>query len=185
MGHMKTLFDGISRQLAAAALAASLCSTLAAQTMPPDEPQADAAKEAGLSHHDRAFFRKAATAGAKEIAVSQAVMDNLTNTQVKAFAQTMVIDHTAVAGQLSTLADAKGVSLPPEDTSVTEAWSKKTGDVDAKYVKEMVSDHLDAVKLFEGASKSSDPDVAAFAQKILPTLQHHLMMAQDLAKTVN
>jgi putative membrane protein len=49
----------------------------------------------------------------------------------------------------------------------------------------MVSDHEDAVRLFERGSKSSDPDIAAFAQKTLPTLQHHLMMAQELAKTVN
>jgi len=49
----------------------------------------------------------------------------------------------------------------------------------------MVADHLGAVKLFENASKSDDPDIAAFAQKTLPTLQHHLMMAQDLAKTVD
>ncbi len=182
---MKTIPSGITRTFAAAALAASLCSAVMAQTTPPDQPPADAAKDAGLSHHERAFFRKAATAGAKEIAVSQAVMDKLLNTQVKAFAQTMVIDHTSVAEQLATLASAKGVTLPQQDTSVADEWSKKSGDVDAKYVKEMVSDHEGAVKLFEDASKSPDSDIAAFAQKTLPTLQHHLMMAQDLAKTVD
>ncbi len=180
-----TLLFGFARTFAAAALAASLCSAVVAQTTPPDQPPADAAKDAGLSHHDRAFFKKAATAGAKEIAVSQAVMDKLVNAQVKAFAQTMVTDHTNVAEQLSTLAAAKGVSLPTPDTSVGDDWSKKTGDVDSKYVKEMVSDHEGAVKLFENASKSTDADIAAFAQKTLPTLQHHLMMAQDLAKTVD
>jgi putative membrane protein len=182
---MKTLLFGIARPFAAAALAASLCSSVIAQTPPPDHPQGDAAADAGLSHHDRVFFKKAATAGAKEIAVSQAVMDNLLNMQVKAFAQTMVTDHTAVAKQLATLAAAKGVTLPPPDTSVADDWSKKTGDLDGKYVKEMVADHLGAVKLFENASKSADLDIAAFAQKTLPILQHHLMMAQDLAKTVN
>jgi putative membrane protein len=182
---MKTTLFGFTRQFAAAALAASLCSTLIAQTQPPDQPPVDAAKDAGLSHHDRGFFKKAATAGAKEIAVSQAVMDNLLNMQVKAFAQTMVTDHTSIAEQLATLAAAKGVMLPPPNPSVADDWSKKTGDLDGKYVKEMVSDHLGAVKLFENASKSADPDIAAFAQKTLPTLQHHLMMAQDLAKTVN
>jgi putative membrane protein len=182
---MKTILSGIPRQFAAALIAASLCSTVIAQTTPPAQPPADAAKDAGLSHHDRAFFKKAANAGAKEIAVSQAVMDNLLNMQVKAFAQTMVTDHTAVAEQLATLASAKGVTLPTPDASVAADWSKMTGDLDGKYVKEMVSDHLGAVKLFENASKSEDPDIAAFAQKTLPTLQHHLMMAQDLAKTVN
>ena len=42
----------------------------------------------------------------------------------------------------------------------------------------------EAVKLFEKASKSDDAEVAAWAQKTLPTLQHHLMMAKDLKKTL-
>jgi putative membrane protein len=138
-----------------------------------------------LAHHDHAFIMKAAKAGNKEIAVSQAVMDKLTNPQVKTFAQTMVSDHTAVAAELSTIAAGKNVQLPPADASIGDDWSKKTGDVDKKYVKEMVSDHEEAVKLFEKESKSSDPDLSAFAQKTLPTLQHHLMMAQDLAKALD
>ena len=48
----------------------------------------------------------------------------------------------------------------------------------------MKSDHEDAVKLFEKASKSDDLEVAAFAQKTLPALLHHLEMAKDLKKTV-
>jgi putative membrane protein len=65
-----------------------------------------------------------------------------------------------------------------------EKWSKKTKDVDDDYIKTMASDHEDDVELFEKAAKSDDPDIAAFAQKTLPTLQHHLTMARDLKKTV-
>jgi putative membrane protein len=178
----------ISRQVAAAALAASLVTFLMAQpaptpTLTPDQPPADAS--GGLSHRDHAFIMKAAKAGNKEIQVSQAVMDKLTNPQVKNFAQTMVSDHTAVASELSTIAATKNVQLPAADASVGDEWAKKTGDVDGKYIKEMVSDHVEAVNLFEKESKSSDADLAAFAQKTLPTLQHHLMMAQDLAKALD
>ena len=60
----------------------------------------------------------------------------------------------------------------------------KGGNVDKKYIHEMVEDHEDTVKLFEKASKSEDADVAAFAQKTLPTLQHHLQMAKDLKKSL-
>jgi hypothetical protein len=35
---------------------------------------------------------------------------------------------------------------------------------------------------FEKAAKSDDPEVAAFAQKTLPTLLHHLEMAKSLKK---
>jgi len=170
-------------------IAASIGSVLMSQPAPtptvtPDEPPANEA-DGTLKHHDRVFMRKAAVAGSKEIAVSQAVMDKLGSSQLRDFAQMMITDHTAAAAELATLAAGKDVQLPPADSSVADEWSKKTGDVDGKYIKEMVSDHEDAVKLFEKATKSSDADVAAFAQKTLPTLQHHLTMAQELAKTVN
>jgi putative membrane protein len=150
-------------------------------TLTPDQP---AANESNLSHHDVAFLKKAAKAGNKEIQVSQAVMDHLTSPQFKQFAQTMVTDHTAVAAELATLAASKGVKLPEPDTTVGDDWAKKTDDVDRRYIKEMVSDHKEAVKLFEKASESKDADIAAWAQKTLPTLQHHLSMALDLEKSV-
>ncbi len=186
---MKTPTSKISGSVAAAMAAASLCSFLMAQpaptpTLTPDQPPPNEA-EGALKHHDRAFMMKAAKAGDKEIAVSQAVMDKLSNPQVKAFAQSMITDHTAAGAELATLAASKNVTLPQPNPSVAEDWAKKSGDIESKYVKEMVSDHEEAVKLFEKAAKSTDADVAAFAEKTLPTLQHHLMMAQDLAKTVN
>jgi putative membrane protein len=177
-------------RVAAALLAAALCTTLAAQvtptpTMTPDQPVADTSKDGSLTHHDRGFMKKAAAAGMKEIDVSRAVLDRLSNTQVKDFAQMMITDHTAANEALVTLAANKGVKLPEEDMSVGKDWAAKTGDIDSKYVKEMVSDHEGAVKLFTNAAKSGDAEVAAFAQKTLPTLQHHLAVIQELAKTVN
>jgi putative membrane protein len=182
----------IPRTVAVAMIAASLCSFLNAQP-PPQPPPGSASAQAtapadspgGLSHHDRAFLRKAVGGGMKEIDISRAVMDRLTNSQAKDMARMMISDHTAANEALTGLAANKGVKLPAEDVTVSDDWSKKTGDIDSLYAKEMVSDHMGAVKLFESASKSDDPDIAAFAQKTLPTLQHHLMMAQDLAKSLN
>jgi putative membrane protein len=187
---MKTPIATFSRR-GAAVFAASLCSLLTAQVTPtptltPDQPMADSAKEGTLTHRDHSFLKKAAKSGMKEVAVSQAVMDHLNSQQLKDFARQMVDDHTAANTELTSLAASKNAELPPQDPSIVDDWSKKTGDVDKKYIDEMVSDHEAAVKLFEKASaKSDDVDVQAFAQKTLPTLQHHLMMAQDLKKSVN
>jgi putative membrane protein len=188
---MKTPWTKISRR-AAAAVAASICSCLFAQTFAQttptpthEQPPSDGAKAASLSHHDRAFLKKAAAAGMKEIDISRAVFDRLSNRHAKDLAQMMVTDHTAAGEELATLAASKGVALPDEDVSVSADWAKKTGDLDRVYAKAMVADHMDAVKLFENATQSGDPDIAAFARKTLPTLQHHLSMALDLAKDVN
>ena len=43
--------------------------------------------------------------------------------------------------------------------------------------------HEDTLQLFEKAAGSAgDPDVKAYAQKVLPKLQAHLKMAQELVK---
>lgn len=150
---------------------------------PTPTPAADT-DSSSLAHHDKAFLKKAAKGGMKEVAVSQAVMDHLANQQVKDFAEKMISDHTAANTELASLAASKGVQLPTQDPDVFTDWSKKTDNVDRKYVKEMLSDHEDTVKLFKKASESKDADIAAFAQKTLPTLEHHLQMVQDLNNSI-
>ena len=173
---------------AALLLAATLAVTLTAQTTTTTQSTTASttmmSDNSKLAHHDKVFFKKAAECGMKEVAVSQAVMGSLTNQQVKDFANSIVTDHTAVNRELMALAMAKSVSLPAADAKLTEKWSEKSGNVDKKYVHEMMEDHEDAVKLFEKAAKSDDADIAAFAQKTLPALQHHLQMAKDLKKTL-
>ena len=135
---------------------------------------------------DKTFFEKAAMSGMKEVSVSQSVLNNLTNPEVRAFAQMMVSDHSNANAELMMLASSKGVSLPAKDTTkLSEKWSKKTGNLDKDYIEEMVSDHKDSVDLFEKGSRSQDAEVSAFAQKTLPKLQHHLEMAKDLEKKLN
>ena len=136
-----------------------------------------------ISHADKSFLEKATKAGMKEVAVTQAVLSRLSTPSVRDLAQTVVSDHTAANAELMALAQAKGVTLPTSEDErrsdkVTKKWAGKTDDLEEDYLKEMVSDHKDAVDLYEKAAKSEDPDIAAFAQKTLPTLLHHLEMAK-------
>ncbi len=46
----------------------------------------------------------------------------------------------------------------------------------------MVKDHTTDISEFEKAvKKAKDPDVKAYAEQTLPTLRHHLMMANRLS----
>jgi putative membrane protein len=189
-----------SIRLSAILLAGSLSSVVMAQSdlSPPSPttgtqsprtmtPMSDMPSSGMAVKGDKSFFEKAGKSGTDEVAISQGASERLNNPQVKDFAQTMISDHTAANAQLMTLASSKGVMLPPMDKEamkLQESWSKRTKGVDQDYLSKMVSDHEDAVKLFTKATKSEDADVAAFAQKTLPTLQHHLMMAQDLQKSL-
>jgi putative membrane protein len=151
------------RFIPAAAIAALFaCTTLSAE----------------LSRDDRQFFEKAAKSGMKEVDVSSAVLPKLTAPAVRDFAQMMVSQHTQTNEELKALASRKGVTLPAKDNDIARKWAGNDKDVTDEYLDEMVDDHQEAVKLFEKAAKSSDPDVAAFAQKTLPTLRQHLEHAK-------
>ena len=177
----------ISKIPVSVSLAALLsCTVLAADEpalpnspMPENQP---AARSHGmtLSSADRSFLLKAAKAGMKEVDVSRAVEDRLTDPSIKATAEMMITDHGKANAELAALAAQKGVDLAPDDMKAGDKWSKKTKDLEEDYVKEMKGDHEDAVKLFTKGAKSDDPDVAAFATKTLPTLEHHLSMVSAL-----
>ena len=133
---------------------------------------------AELDRSDRNFFEKAAKGGQKEVMVSQEALPHLTSPAAREFAQMMINDHGMANTELAALAMSKGVTLPAPSEKVAKKWAKNTKDVDDEYLATMVSDHKDTVDLFEKAAKSKDPEIAAFANKMLPTLRQHLAMAK-------
>jgi putative membrane protein len=137
---------------------------------------------AEVSHADKHFLEKAAKGGAKEVEISQGALAHLTAPEVRNFAQMMVTDHTKANAELQALAAQKGVTLPAPEPKVEQKWSENAKDVDDEYLGKMVSEHKDAVDLFEKAAKSDDADIAAFAQKTLPTLRSHLATVKQLKK---
>lgn len=127
---------------------------------------------------DKSFLEKAALSGKKEVAVSQAVLPHLQTAAARKFAEMMVNDHTKANAELEALAAKKAVALEAVDPKLAAKWGEKRKDADEAYMKEMISDHEDAVKLFEKATKSEDAEIAAFAKKTLPTLRAHLELAK-------
>ena len=139
-----------------------------------------------LKHSDKSFFELAAKAGTEEVAISQIVLLHFTDPQIKDFAQMMVTDHTGANQELSALAARKGVSLPDKQPDTAKWEKKKAKGYDEAYIKEMVKDHDEAVELFtKAANKAEDPDVRAFAAKVLPTVQAHFEKAKALKKSVD
>lgn len=138
-----------------------------------------------VSHGDKAFFEKAAKSGKEEVAVSQAALPHLTNSQAKEFASMMVSDHTGANEELKALAAKKAVTLPVKEPDVKKWAEGKDRNFDKEYINKMVSDHEEAVELFTKASKKSDdPEIQAFASKTLPKLQQHFDQAKAIKKAL-
>jgi len=146
------------------------------------QPQGTANRLMGA---DSTFVNKAAMGGMAEVKLGELAKDHASSQDVKNFGQMMVDDHSKANDELKSIAAKKNITLPSslgaKEQALYDRLSKLNGaDFDKAYMKEMVSDHCADVNEFKRESDhGSDPDVKAFASKTLPTLQHHLEVAQQ------
>lgn len=140
-----------------------------------------------LATEDATFLDKAAQAGHVEMQSANLALEKASSTNVKRYAQQMLVDHERMANDLKSLARAKGHKLPaeaaPAQRAQLESLGSNTGGAfDRRYTRTIgIQAHQETIALFEQAvSKSKDGDVEAFARKSLPTLRHHLEMARPI-----
>ncbi len=134
---------------------------------------------------DSSFVTKAAVGGLAEVKLGQLAILKASNGDVKSFGQQMADDHGKANVELKDLAAKKGFTLPTDVDAKHQATydrlSKLSGaEFDRAYMQEMVADHNEDVSEFRReATSGSDADVKAWAAKTLPTLEHHLQMAES------
>jgi putative membrane protein len=145
-------------------------------------------QQQALSQQDRHFVMEAVRGGTAEVKLSQLVDERASRDEVKQFGKHMIRDHTQANKELKRLASGKGETVSEELDEKHEKLMKRlsglSGDeFDREYIKAMVQDHKKVVAEFEReASQGQDEDLKHWAGKILPKLQQHLQMAQDLVK---
>ena len=149
--------------------------------------ETDSAVEAGSS--PATFVKTATLDGMTEVEFGKLAVSKSSNSDVKRFAQKMVQDHGQANQQLAALARSKGLPVPTKldakhEAMLQELSAKSGAAFDSDYASHMAKAHTKAVALFEAASQSSDPDLAAFAKKTLPTLQQHEQLANNLSASV-
>ena len=139
-----------------------------------------------LSSQDNTFFRNITEANLTEIQSSQMALQSAKSPDVKGFAQQMISDHETAAAQLDAVAKSKGVQLPKmlDDShkDMVDGLNGKTGDdFDKAYIEMQIKAHQEAINLDQDeADNGTDPDVKSTAAGLLPTLKHHLNMAQQI-----
>jgi putative membrane protein len=138
-----------------------------------------------LSNPDSTFANKTAQGGMAEVQLGQLATQKASNPDVKAFGQQMVDDHSKANDEFKEIVSRKGVTLPSgldaKDQATYNRLSKLEGSAfDRAYMADMVRDHRADIAEFEGeANRGSDTDIKGFASKTLPTLKHHLEMAES------
>ena len=90
--------------------------------------------------------------------------------QLRQFAQKMVQDYVQYNSGLDSIVKREGLMLPigldaKHSALVTKLNAQSGRAFEMAYLKHMAERHSNALALFESASMSDDPDVAAFARK--------------------
>ncbi|UPK06288.1 DUF4142 domain-containing protein [Bradyrhizobium sp. 170] len=145
----------------------------------------------GIAPKTEDFVKQVAISDMFEIQSSKIAQER-GNADQKTFAGIMIKDHQGSSADLMVLAGEWKTSLPTaldstHQTKLDKLKSLNGADFSSRYNLEQVSGHKDAVSLFERyANGGDDPKLKEWADKMLPTLRHHLEMAQEMAagKTV-
>jgi putative membrane protein len=142
----------------------------------------------GIAPTTADFVKEAAMSDMTEIAASKLGQER-GNAAEKAFAGQMITDHTKTSTELKEMVPGEAKATLPTalDSSAQSKIDKlkdaKPDDFSSDYDSMQVSAHKDAVSLFERYAKGgADPKLKDWAGKTLPTLQHHLDMAENLGK---
>jgi len=170
-----------------------VASTSFAQTSHPNlaaGPAATTLPRNTLDQQDTSFITEAAAGGMAEVALSK-MAEKSENPEVKRFAEKMVRDHTTANTELAAIAAEAGAELPKtldtDHQKIHEQLQSMHGKAfDQQYMRGMVEDHDQAVKLFRQEDSSGhDPQLKQFAHKILPTIEEHQKMALDLSRRLS
>jgi putative membrane protein len=139
-----------------------------------------------LNTQDRLFIMLVGAGGLAEVEFGRLAQEKAQNPAVKNFARRMVEDHEAANEQLSSLAEAAGVTPPkeldPEHKAMRGQLQKLSGrQFDFAYMQGQVQDHQKTVQILEWELGSGqDPALKNFAAKPLPKIYDHLRMAQSV-----
>ena len=139
----------------------------------------------GITPKTTDFVNEAATSDMFEIQSSKLAAER-TSGDVQSFANQMVTDHTKTTADLKGLAPAAKVTRPTQMTNAQQKMLDKLKGLKGKdfakqYMDDQVSAHKQAVSLFQRYGNGGDNDaLKGWANQTLPTLQHHLDMAQGI-----
>jgi putative membrane protein len=139
---------------------------------------------------DQQFVTDVALDGMGEVELGKMAGEKASNDQVKKFGQRMADDHAKAGDELKALAEKSNIPWPTEldakHKAVRDRLMKVSSDAfDRAYMQEMVNGHRKAVTAFRMEAKNGKtPDIKAWAEKTLPTIEDHLKQAQEVARGV-
>jgi putative membrane protein len=138
------------------------------------------------------FADKVTVANKYEIDTSELALKYGKSADVKSFAQQMISDHQKAGQDFKAALGEASIEAPRDALDVTHTakyaklrvFTTENG-FDTAYVDAQLAAHQDAVATFKDyAANGPTPALKSFAEKTLPTLEHHLMMVEELRNKI-
>ena len=134
------------------------------------------------------FAQKAAMSDMYEVEAGKLAAAKAQSDAVKQFGSQMVDAHTKTTEELTGIVKTKNikVDVPTKLDSkhqrlIDDLNSASPQDFDKTYANQQVDAHQEVVDLFKKyAAKGDDADVKQWAERTLPTIEHHLDEAKKL-----
>ena len=149
-----------------------------------------AAGPSQVTESDREFATKAAMGGKHEVELGRLAADRASDSDVKAFANRMIQDHSRAGDELMQTTSRLGIKAADEDEApfkeMVDRLSKLKGaEFDRAYMSDMVEDHMKDLSEIESYAKGdNNPELKAWAAKIVPIVREHLQQAQSVAAKI-
>ena len=144
----------------------------------------------------REFVNRMAVAGMAEVELGKLASERAMDADVKAFAQTMVRDHSRADDELARIAKQLDIPVPtqldPIHRELADRLSKLKGaEFDREYMSAMVKGHEDVAGLLRSYTSASRPigtsgrargeqALMEWAMKTMPIVERHLERARQI-----
>jgi putative membrane protein len=132
------------------------------------------------------FIKAAIQGNYAEVDVGNLAQEKGATDAVKQYGAMLVKDHSEANGKAKQVASQLGVT-PPAGASVTQKAKYLKLKVlsgatfDRSFVRDMVKDHKTDINAYQSQARKTDP-AGMLAKETLPTLRHHLELAQQLQR---
>lgn len=150
-----------------------------------NEPRNEAAAEEnkakfeGKTQRDARFVFETVASNYGEIKLAELANQKSRSEEVKEVAQMILEDHTTALNELKTLAQAKAIEVPVEETEsfhnkLENMAEESAEDFDEEWVKAMLDHHDTDIEKFEDRLEDTeDAELKAYINKMLPILKKH------------
>jgi|GEM_PF-4221172 len=134
---------------------------------------------------DQSFLQKAAEMNLYEIELAKVAERASSNPEIRRVSQDIARSHAAANQQLEKLATSKGVTLPSspnkaQQQKIAALEAKKGEQFDQAFMQDRVQSTQQTISTFERErSRTSDPEIKAWAESMLPRLKNQLATLQS------